>query len=47
MELRVLRYFLLAAREENMTRAFDINVRIRDVQVAGRGHTCVFPVLNG
>lgn len=32
--------------EENMTRAFDINVRIRDVQVAGRGHTCVFPVLN-
>ena len=33
--------------EENMTRAFDIRVRIRDVLVGGRGHTCVFPVLNG
>jgi len=31
--------------EKNMTKAFDIRVHIETVQVAGRAHTCVMPVL--
>lgn len=32
--------------EENMTRAFDIHVHIQTLQVAGKPHTCVFPLLD-